>query len=134
MIVESDKSYRKLGLDELDLGYPKEDGIRTISTHIVDNYPFMNFLAGFSKDQNIYIYDNKFILEYGKKEGNIYTDRELIDKYTGFPIRTTQYRTHTKKSIDTDYTIEIGTVTDSDVAKPNLSEYTEYIETKNEEQ
>lgn len=128
MFIESDKSYRKLGLDELDLGYPKEDGIRTISTHIVDNYPFMSFLTGFSKDCNISIFENQFILEYGEKEGNIYTNRELIDKYTGFPIRTTQYKPHTKISIDTNYTIEINKVTDSDVTKPNLSEYTEHKE------
>ena len=128
MIVESDKSYRKLGLDELDLGYPKEDGIRTISTHIIDNYPFMNFLAGFSKDCNISILENQFILEYGEKEGNIYTNRELIDKYTGFPIRKTQYNPRTKKTIATDYTIKIDTVTASDVAKPNLLEYIEHKE------
>ena len=56
MIVESDKSYRKLGLDEFNLGYPKENGINAISTHVVVNYPIMNFLAGFSKDCNISIF------------------------------------------------------------------------------
>lgn len=128
MIVESDKSYRKLGLDEFNLGYPKENGINAISTHVVVNYPIMNFLAGFSKDCNISIFENQFILEYGEKKGNIYTDKELIDKYTGFPIRKTQYNPRTKISIDTDYTIKIDTVTASDVAKPNLLEYIEHKE------
>lgn len=116
------KTYSELSLDELL--FPKENGIKMLSSIVFSKSDFENFIWCLNPNV-IYSKKNKeYLIKHSVKVGDLKIKvEEKRNKETGVPIRITEYGNDGINLVK-EYDIKINENLDENLECPNIEEYT----------